>query len=277
VARRHGAVLDVASLLVEIAQQVPHDPVADDLGLAAEPHGLFVEVGQGPRRGQHARVVDRDAVLLDEAVLLLELQLGERPADLLDPLLGDHDGDEVRVGEVAVVVGLLLAAHGVGLTLGVVPETRLLHHLAAALQDVLLALDLVLQGPLDVAEGVHVLELRAGAEGRLALRADGDVGVAAEAALLHVAVADLEIDECLMEASQVGCRLLGAPNVRFADDLDQRHAGPVQVDKAQRLVLVVHQLPRILLHVDPRNPDPLLPAVDLNLDPAVFGRRLGIL
>ena len=80
-----------------------------------------------------------------------------------------------------------------------------------------------------------------------------------------------------MEASQVGCRLLGAPNVRFADDLDQRHAGPVQVDKAQRLVLVVNQLPRILLHVDPRNPDPLLPAVDLNLDPAVFGRRLGIL
>ena len=109
------------------------------------------------------------------------------------------------------------------------------------------------------------------------LRAEGDVRVAAEAPLLHVAVADLEIDEDLVEPPQVGRRLFGAPDVRLADDLDERHARPVQIDVAHGVVLVVHQLARVLLHVDPGDPDPLLPAVELHVDPAVLGGRLGVL
>ena len=111
----------------------------------------------------------------------------------------------------------------------------------------------------------------------VALRAERDVRVAAEASLLHVAVADLEIDEDLVNPLQIGRRLFSAPDVRFADDLDQRHAGPVQIDVAHGVVLVVHQFPRVLLHMDPRNPDSLLSAVELHLDPAVFGGGLSVL
>ena len=114
-------------------------------------------------------------------------------------------------------------------------------------------------------------------KGSVAPRPQRDVRVAAEAPLLHVAVADLEIDEDLVETPEVGRRLLGAPDVRLADDLDERHARPVQIDQAHGVALVVHQLARVLLHVDPRDPDPLLPAVDFHLDPAVLGGRCGVL
>jgi len=215
--------------------------------------------------------------LPDEAVLLLELQLGERPADLFDPLRRDENGNEVRIGEVAVVVGLLLAAHGVGLPLGVVPEARLLDDLAAAVQDVALAPDLVLDGPLDVSEGVHVLELRAGPEGLLALRPDGDVGVAAEGALLHVAVADLEVHEDVAQAAQVFGGLLGASHVGFAHDLDEGNARAVEVHVAPGVAFVVNELAGILLHVDAGDADPLLFPVEQDVDVPALGQGMGVL
>ena len=49
-------------------------------------------------------------------------------------------------------MGLFLAAHGVGHTARIVPEPRFLDDLAAALKDILLALDLVFQGALDIPE-----------------------------------------------------------------------------------------------------------------------------
>ena len=109
------------------------------------------------------------------------------------------------------------------------------------------------------------------------LRAERDVRVAAEAPLLHVPVADLEIDEDLVEALEIGRRLFGAADVRLADDLDERDPRPVQIDVAHGVELVVHELSRVLLHVDPGDPDLLLPSVELHLDPAVLGGRLGIL
>ena len=96
---------------------------------------------------------------------------------------------EIRIREVAVVVGLFLAAHGLGDVLVRVVEARLLDHLATVQDHVFLAGNLVGNGAAHVAEGVHVLELRAGAELFLAPGSDGDVGVTAEASLLHVAVA----------------------------------------------------------------------------------------
>ncbi len=94
-----GAFPDVALLLVEIAQQIAHDPVADDLGLAAELHRLFIIVGQGPAGRQHARIVGGDAVLPDEAVLLRQRELGQRLADLLDPLVDDQTGTRSGSGK----------------------------------------------------------------------------------------------------------------------------------------------------------------------------------
>ena len=56
-------------------------------------------------------------------------------------------------------------------------------------------------------------------------RPDRDVGVAAEAAFLHVAVADLEVPQERAQLAQVGAGLGRGAHVRLADDLEQRHAG----------------------------------------------------
>ena len=76
---------------------------------------------------------------------------------------------------------------------------------------------------------VHVFHLGLGAQLRLAARAHADVGVAAQRALLHVAVADAGVEDDLLQARQVVGGLLGGAHVRLADDLDQRRAGAVEV------------------------------------------------
>ena len=75
----------------------------------------------------------------------------------------DDERGEVGLGEVAVVVGLLFAAHGEGAALGVVPEARLLHDAAAVFEDADLALDFVLERGADVAEAVYVFYFGLGA------------------------------------------------------------------------------------------------------------------
>ncbi len=72
--------------------------------------------------------------------------------DFLHPFPADGHRHQVRIREIPVVVGLFLAAHGVGHTARIVPEPRFLDDLAAALKDILLALDLVFQGALDIPE-----------------------------------------------------------------------------------------------------------------------------
>ena len=56
-----------------------------------------------------------------------------------------------------------------------------------------LAFDLVLDGPRDIAKGVHVLDLHLRAELRLPALSDGDVCVAAQTSFFHVAIADIQI------------------------------------------------------------------------------------
>ena len=91
---------------------------------------------------------------------------------------GDDERRQIGLGEVAVVVGLLLGAHGISPALVGVPEAGLLDDAAAGLDDLDLALDLVLQSGADEAEGVDVLHLGLGAELLLAAGADGDIRVA---------------------------------------------------------------------------------------------------
>jgi hypothetical protein len=57
-----------------------------------------------------------------------------------------------------------------------------------------LALDLVGDAVADEGDGVEILQLDLGAELGLADGADGDVGVAAQLALLHVAVGNAAVD-----------------------------------------------------------------------------------
>src|SRR5207245_2641648 len=78
--------------------------------------------------------------------------------DAVEQLLRDSQRREIRLGEVAVVVRLLLAAHRAGHVLLVVEQPRLLSHLAAALDQLHLARDLVVDCLSDEAKGVDVLE-----------------------------------------------------------------------------------------------------------------------
>ncbi len=189
-------------------------------------------------------------------------QLGQRGARLRPgrPAI-DDERRQVGLGEVAVVVGLLLGAHGVGAAFAGVPEARLLDDAAAGLDDLDLALDLVLEGGADEAEGVDVFDLDLGAELLLAAGTDGDVGVAAERAFFHVAVGDAGVEEDLLEAGEVLVGLVGGADVGLGDDLDQRRAAAVEVDVGARGGVgeaVVEALAGVLFHVQAGDADALV-------------------
>ncbi len=70
-----------------------------------------------------------------------------------------------------------------------------------------------------------------------------DVGVAAQAPLLHVAVRDFEIREQQPQFFEIAFGLGGSPQVGLRDDFEERSAGPVEID------LAVGPLPRFVVHI----------------------------
>ena len=213
---------DADAAAVQHGEEIAGDPVGRLLGVAALGDRLE-ELGRVLLRHQHARVVGREAVLADEAGLLGVGQLGQAGLDLLDPVLGQHQRQQVGIGEVAIVVRVLLGAHRARLAPAGIEQPRLLHDLAAALDQLDLAPRLVLDRLLDEADRVHVLDLAARAQlaARLAHR---DVDVAAHGAFVHVAVAGAEIAHDRAQLGEIGRRLVGRAHVGLAHDLHQRHA-----------------------------------------------------
>ena len=158
---------------------------------------------------------------------------------------------------------LLFGAHAVGLAFGGVVEPRLLLDPAAGLQHLLVALDLVLQRLADEAERVDVLHFGLGAELALPTRTNADVGVAAQRAFFHVAVAHAGVEDDFLQPRQVFLGFVGRGDVGLADDLDQRHAGAVQVDRGPLAAVgqaVVQALARVFFQVHARDADALRPA-----------------
>ena len=175
---------------------------------------------------------------------------------------------------------VLLAAHADGFPGIDVEQPRLLHHPAAAFDDGDLALDLLIHRQLQEPERIQVLHLGLGAELFRALQAHAHVGVAAQMSLLHIASGDLNVLQHLLDLGQVCMRFVGAADVGLADDLNQRRAAAVEIHVGIAvgvLEAVVNALARVVLHVDPRDADALLFALDLNFHPAVLGQRLVIL
>ena len=119
-------------------------------------------------------------------------------------------------------------------------------------------------------EGVHVLDLHLDAELLHSPLADGDVGVAAQRSLFHVAVADANPHQHLAQALHVLPRFVRAAKVGLGDDLHQRHAGAVEVHQRRRRGVNgarVKQLAGVLLEVDAGNANSLatFAAVDLEI------------
>ena len=86
-----------------------------------------------------------------------------------------------------------------------------------------------------------------------------DVGVAAQAALLHVAVGDSEIGEQQFQLVEIGVGLGPRAQIGLGDDFQQRRAGAVQVDAAVAAAarFVVHVLAGVFFEVGADDADPL--------------------
>ena len=169
--------------------------------------------------------------------------------------------DEVGLGEVAVVVGVLLHPEGAGAAGGLVPVAGLLADGLARLEQVDLAERLVVDGPAERAQRVEVLDLAAGAPG-LAGAVDRHVGVDPHRPLLHLGVGHAGGQEDRAQLDGVLLGLLGGAHVGLGHDLDQRDAGAVVVDEAVAGVVDataaadVVELAGVLLDVGPGDADP---------------------
>ena len=169
---------------------------------------------------------------------------------------GGSTGTRSGIREVAVVVRLLLRAPRGERARSRVEVVGVLLDLRARLPDADLALGLCLDPACDEVEGVHVLDLRAGAELVRPRGADGDVGVDAERALLHLRVRDPELHDRLAQELEEPLRLVRRAQVGSGDDLDERRPAAVEVDQRRvgaadpsRMATDVHRLRSILLEV----------------------------
>ncbi len=226
--------------------------------------------------GQHRCVVGADPQPLEPLALGVG-QLGQRGAAFLEERLVELERQQVRIGEVAIIVRIFLRPQRAGDVLVGIVEAGFLDDLAALLQHLDLALRLMLDHRHDEADRVDVLGLGAGAE----LAADfahADIDVGAHRAFLHIAVARADIAENCPELPKISPCFGGRTHVGPRHDLHQRDARAVEVDVAHGRMLVVHQLARVLLDMDALDAD-LLDAilvllVEQNLDFARPDQRM---
>ena len=172
---------------------------------------------------------------------------------------------------------LLLAAHGEGDAAFGIPCARFLNDVTAVLKHLGLPLDFVVDGILKCLEGVDVLHLRACAQ---FVRADGtqrNVDVCAEIPLLHAAVGDIDVLHDRLDLLHVGTRFFRRGHIRLGDDFKQGHARTVVIHVGRGGILDrragVHELPRILLHVDAGQTNAFLARLRINIHPAVLRNR----
>jgi hypothetical protein len=170
-------------------------------------------------------------------------------------------------------VALLLASGGPHGARVRVPEHRLLNDPLAASEDRTLTIELGIECALDGRERIQILDLRLRAKLARANGARADVGVDAKAPLLHVDVAHLEILEQLLELTQKCACSSSRPEVRFGDDLDQRHAGSIEIDGRHAGKTIVNGFPGVLLQVDTSDPDRERLSVSRRLDGQTALRR----
>jgi hypothetical protein len=107
---------------------------------------------------------DAETILGDEAGAAGLRQFRHGDLELGEKCGADADRDEVRLGEVAVVVRLFLRAHGDGFAEVGVEQARLLDDAATRFEDLHLALHFKLDRLFEEAERVEILHLGAGAE-----------------------------------------------------------------------------------------------------------------
>ena len=164
-----------------------------------------------------------------------------------------------------------LRAHRLGAAFADVPEARFLRDAAAGFEDADLAFDFVFERLLQVAEGVQILDFGLGAELLGAAPAHADVGIAAQRAFFHVAVAHFGVLEHLLERVQIGVGLGGRAQIGFGDDFGEGRAAAVVVDVAAAVGIretLVQVLRGVLFEMQTGDADSLARAVVLDFEPA---------
>ena len=274
---------DALFLRSQSTGHVGQQPVGELLGvgflLAAQ--RLVVKARQGHVQAQRPRVRLAHA-RRPVAFELLRGQLGHLRPHLGDPLGGDVERGQVRLGKVAVVGLALLRPHQEGLLAALVPAERVLGDGAARVQHLRLPRGLVLDGAGHRAKGVEVLDFHLGAPG-LAGLVNGNIHVAAHLAFLRGRVGHAERLRDGLHAFQKGAGLLGAGDVGFRDHFNQRRARPVEVEQRVGRVGRVHELARVVFEVRPLDADALGAArarhvqIPVTCNRAVVLRKLKVL
>ena len=156
-------------------------------------------------------------------------QLGQLGAPAL-PLGVTHlDGAKVGIGEVAVVAGAFLAAHALSELFGFIPKAGFLPHRLTGFVGLDLALNLVINRLLNSRKGVHILNFYLGAEGGIRAAPHGDIHIAAQGTLLHIAVTHAQITHNPANLRGVFRRLAAGAQIRLANNLSQSYSGAVVV------------------------------------------------
>ena len=219
-------------------------------------------LGQPAFGGELLGRIGGQPVPLHVAHAALVGQGGDGCADLGHFGVAEVDFRQIGVGKVAVIGAVFLAAHGGGLAGLLVVAAGFLHHGLPRFQRLHLPPVLGFDGALHALEGVEVLHFGAHAEG-LSGPVYAQVHVAAHAALVHAAVAHARVGEDGTELSQIRHGLLRGADVRLGNDLDQRHAASVHVQRRAGF-LIVQELARVLLDVDAGDAHALFPRAGLD-------------
>ena len=231
-------------ILIEQAREVADNPVGDFFrgvggdGWTAQGQGRLEVIGHSAGAGEQFGVVVGKVILRHIAGFASRGQFGQRGSELGDPITANVERRQVRLREVAVVVGILLAALGYGDLARFDPAAGFLDDLAAVFEDAALALNLVLQGLEDGAEAIHVLDFGARSEGLAAHGPDADVGVAAEVAILHIGGGHAEELDERVQGGEILAGFLGRAQVGFADDFHEGDAGAVDVHQGVAIAAV---------------------------------------
>ena len=175
-------------------------------------------------------------------------QLAHLRSRFLNPIPPNHQRRQIRIGEVAVIRCIFLGPHRARFAGVRIKQHGCLLNGFAVLNLLNLPAHLVVHGLLHKLEAVQVLDLAARAQ-RLAGLAHRDIGVAAKAAFLHVAVANTYPGDDLVQFFGVGHRLGGRTHVGLCDDFEQRCTGTVQVNSAHADEVFMQRLARVFFQM----------------------------
>ncbi len=150
---------------------------------------------------------------------------------------------------------IFLAAHGAGFARVRVEQHRGLLNRTPFLDFIDLPLHFKIYRLLHEAEGIEVLDFAPCAEFLLPDRAHRHVGVTAERAFLHVAVANADPLHQCVQGLGIGNRFGGGAHVGFGNDFQERCAGAVQVDAGLALEIFMQGFAGVFFQMRARELD----------------------